>query len=203
MAFDIHCLVRLNNLPSNSMKTYSHWMILPIALLLFMGCNTSPSNTPSNTASSSSSSNHGQAGVEDDESQKNILQIAIGSADHSTLVAAVQAAELENVLVNAGPLTVFAPNNDAFAKLPDGTLDELLKPENKQKLANIITSHASPGTFVGDLLKDGSQIYLATGQYVDVEVRDGDTYVNGAKILGTVDASNGVVHVVDQVFLFD
>ena len=147
--------------------------------------------------------NHGQAGVKDDESAPNILQIAAGSPDHKTLVAAVQAAELENVLVNPGPLTVFAPNDAAFAKLPEGTVETLLLPENKGKLANIVTSHASPGTFTGELLKDGSQIYLATGQYVDVEVKDGDTYVNGAKILGTVDASNGVVHVVDTVFLFD
>ena len=109
---------------------------------------------------------------------------------------------IPDILVNQGPLTVFAPNNAAFDKLPAGTVEELLKPENKSKLAKIITSHASPGTFKGDLLKPGTKIYLATGQYVDVEVKDGDTYVNGAKILGTVEASNGVVHVVDQVFLF-
>jgi len=148
------------------------------------------------------SSNHGQAGVVDPDSKKNILQIAAASPDHTTLAAAVVAAEMENILVNPGPLTVFAPTNAAFADLPEGTVEELLKPENKRTLAKIITSHASPGTFAGDLLKPGSQIYLATGQYVDVEERDGDTYVNGAKILGTVDASNGVVHVVDKVFLF-
>ena len=141
--------------------------------------------------------------VLDPDSKPNVLQIAVGSEDHSTLfVAAVQAAELETVLASAGPLTVFAPNNAAFEKLPEGTVEELLKPENKRKLANIVTSHASPGTFKGPLLKDGDKLYMATGQYVDVEERDGDIYVNGAKILGTVDASNGVVHVVDTVFLF-
>ncbi|MGD8306721.1 MAG: fasciclin domain-containing protein [Ignavibacteria bacterium] len=145
---------------------------------------------------------HGQSGVVDDVSALNILQIAISSEDHSTLVAGVKAAELENVLVNPGPLTVFAPNNAAFDKLPEGTLDELLKPENKNKLANIITSHAAPGTFAGDLLKHGTKLYLATGQYVDVEVKDGDTFVNGSKLLGTVDASNGVVHVIEDVWLF-
>lgn len=160
-------------------------------------------NTESNVSSAASPDNHGQAGVVDPGSKPNILQIAIGSADHTTLVAAVQAAELENVLVNAGPLTVFAPTNEAFAKLPDGTVEDLLKPENKQTLANIITSHAAPGTFMGKLLEDGSQIYMATGQHVAVEVRDGDTYVHGAKILGTVNATNGVVHVVDNVFLYD
>ena len=145
--------------------------------------------------------NRGQAGVVDNVSNPNILQVAASSPDHTTLVAAVQAAELENVLVNAGPLTVFAPNNAAFDALPAGTVDELLKPANKQKLANIVTSHAAPGKYVGDQLKDGMKMYQATGHYVDVEVRDGDTYVNGAKILATIDASNGVVHVVDQVFL--
>lgn len=130
------------------------------------------------------------------------MQIAISSPDHTTLVAGVQAAELENILVNPGPLTVFAPSNAGFDKLPEGALDELLLPENKNKLAKIITSHAAPGTFDLNLLKDGTTIYMATGQYLDVVVKDGDTYVNGSKILGTIDASNGVVHVIDDVWLF-
>ena len=144
---------------------------------------------------------HGQAGVVDEESKPNILQIAIGSPDHTTLVAGVQAAELENVLANPGPLTVFAPTNAAFDKLPEGTLDELLKPENKNKLAKIITSHAAPGTFNLELLKDGTKLYMASGHYVDVEVKDGSTYVNGVKIQGSIKASNGLVYVVDEVFL--
>jgi len=133
----------------------------------------------------------------------NILQIAAESPDHTTLAAAIKAAGMEPTLVSAGPLTVFAPNDEAFAKLPTGTVDELVKPENKRKLELIITSHASPGTFTGLTLKAGMTLYLATGHYVDVEERDGDMYVNGAKILGTVSASNGVVHVVDTVFLLD
>ena len=145
---------------------------------------------------------HGQAGVVDEDSKANILQIAIASPDHTTLVAGVQAAQLENVLANPGPLTVFAPTNAGFDKLPEGALDDLLKPENKNKLAKIITSHAAPGTFYVDKLADGMKLYMATGQYLDVEVKDGHTYVNGVKILGSVDASNGVVHVIDEVFLF-
>jgi uncharacterized surface protein with fasciclin (FAS1) repeats len=175
--------------------------LLSAAFFVLASC--SSGGESSSSSQEEFAANHGQAGIVDDQSRKNILQIALASPDHKTLVAAVQAAQLENVLVNPGPLTVFAPNDDAFAKLPAGTIDELLKPENRGKLASIITSHASPGTFKDDLLADGSEIYLATGQYVKVEVKDGDTYVNGAKILGTVDASNGVVHVVDQVFLFD
>jgi uncharacterized surface protein with fasciclin (FAS1) repeats len=162
---------------------YLALLCLTMCLVLF-ACSAETGDTSGSASQKTEfADNHGQAGVKDDESAPN--------------------AELENVLVNPGPLTVFAPNDAAFAKLPEGTVETLLKPENKGKLATIVTSHASPGTFTGELLKDGSQIYLATGQYVDVEVKDGVTYVNGAKILGTVDASNGVVHVVDTVFLFD
>ena len=149
----------------------------------------------------SAASNKGQAYVQDPNSKPNILNVALSSPDHTTLVAAVQAAELENVLVNAGPLTVFAPVNAAFEALPPGTVEELLKPANKQKLAKIVTSHAAPGKFKLDQLKDGDQLYMATGHYVKVEVKADGTYVNGAKILGSVEATNGMVHVVDQVFL--
>ncbi len=146
-------------------------------------------------------SNRGQAYVVDENSDPNILVIAVRSPDHKTLVAAVQAAELENVLVNAGPLTVFAPTDEAFAALPEGTVEDLLKPENKGALAKIVTSHAAPGKFTIDLLRNESQLYQATGHYVDVEVRGDDIYVNGARILATVEATNGIIHVVDQVFL--
>ncbi len=143
----------------------------------------------------------GQASVVDEESEPNILQLAVKTDDLSTLVAAVQAAEIEHVLVNAGPLTVFAPVNEAFKALPPGTLDDLLKPENKQKLAYILTNHAAPGTFKGRLLKDGTKIYMASGEYVPVQRKGDDIFVGGAKILATVDASNGVVHLVDKIIL--
>jgi uncharacterized surface protein with fasciclin (FAS1) repeats len=171
-----------------------------VALALLVGCS-SGDTAEAPGDSFDAESNRGQAFIVDENSDPNILNIAIGSPDHTTLVAAVQAAELENVLVNAGPLTVFAPTNAAFDELPEGALEDLLKPENKQTLYNVVTSHASPGKFTIDLLKDGMQLYQATGHYVDVEVRDGATYVNGAKILASVPATNGIVHVVDKVFL--
>jgi len=174
--------------------------IAALSLVFVMAC--APADSGEAAADSfDAESNRGQAYVVDENSDPNILNIALGSPDHTTLVAAVQAAELENVLVNAGPLTVFAPTNAAFDELPAGTIDELLKPENKLTLSNIVTSHAAPGKFTIELLKDGMDLYQATGHYVKVEVRDGATYVNGAKILGTVDATNGIVHVVDKVFL--
>jgi uncharacterized surface protein with fasciclin (FAS1) repeats len=146
-------------------------------------------------------SNKGQAYVNDEGSKPNVLQIALSSPDHETLVAAVKAAGVENTLVNAGPLTVFAPNDDAFNKLPDGTISDLLKPENKTKLGSIITGHASPANYKPNQLKDGLQVYLANGRYVKVEVKNGEKYIDGAKILGSVDASNGIVYVVDKVLL--
>ena len=143
----------------------------------------------------------GQSGVIDNDSQKNILQVAIGSPDHTTLVAGVIATGLQDVLTNAGPLTVFAPTDAAFDLLPPGTLDNLLKPENKETLKNIITFHAAPGSYTGKNIKGVMGIGQATGDKVKVVVKDGVTYVNDAKVLGTVKASNGYVHVIDKVLL--
>jgi len=181
--------------------------LLNIALALFISgslfaCgNAENKATTSSNSKSLSASNTGQAGVVDEESKANILKIAINSPDHTILEKAVKAAGIENILVNAGPLTVFAPNDQAFEALPEGTLEDLMKPENKTKLAKILTSHASPASLSKDQLADGMNVYLATGQYVQSEQKGGEVFINGAKILGSVDASNGVVHVVDKVFL--
>lgn len=150
---------------------------------------------------SNAESNKGQAFIEDESAIPNILKIAIGSSDHSTLVTAVQAAELENVLVNAGPLTVFAPTNEAFNNLPKGTVEDLLKPENKNALANIIKYHATPGNLSVDFLKKFKKLGQSNNQDVSVEIVDGQVFVGGAKIIGSVPASNGIVHVIDKVLL--
>jgi uncharacterized surface protein with fasciclin (FAS1) repeats len=178
-----------------------HFFILLAAIVVTQSCEQQASSTMSAANASSSATVKGQSAVRDDDSQKNILQIAIGSQDHTTLTKAVQAAQLEDVLSNAGPLTVFAPNNAAFAKLPAGTVDNLLKPESKSTLARIIKHHASPGSFKAEDLKNNQQLYQATGQYIKVERKDDGVYVGGAKILGTVQASNGIVHIVDSVIL--
>ena len=143
----------------------------------------------------------GQAFIKDDESTPNVLQIAIGSPDHSTLVAAVQAADLENALVNAGPLMVFAPTNEAFDALPEGTVENLLKPENKNDLANILKYHVTPGKYSKEFLKKFKKLGQANNQNVAVEVKDDDVYVGGAKIIASVPAGNGIVHVIDKVIL--
>jgi len=174
-------------------------MALTLSLALLSAC--APVDSAEAPADSFDAANRGQAFIANERSDPNILNIAMGSQDHTTLVAAVQAAEMENILVNAGPLTVFAPTNEAFDSLPEGALEDLLKPENKQTLYNVVASHASPGKFTLELLDDGMELYQATGHYVDVEVRDDGAYVNGARILASLPATNGVVHVVDRVFL--
>ena len=178
------------------------FFISTIVILLFMNCD-SPETNATNTATSGidQSKLTGQSGVKDDESQKNILQIAMGSKDHTTLVAGVKAAGLQDVLTNAGPLTVFAPTNAAFDALPEGTLDNLLKPENKKTLANIITFHAAPGSYTSNNIRGVMGIGQATGDKVNVVVKDGVTFVNDAKVIGTIKASNGYVHVIDKVLL--
>ena len=179
-----------------------HLLFFICLALLALGCSgKKATNETVITTSSVNVAGQGQAAVADDTSQPNILNIAISSNDHSTLVAGVKAAGLEHVLANNGPLTVFAPTNSAFDKLPEGTLDNLLKPENKSTLAGIITYHAAPGTYAIDDLKDGMELYQATGANVIIKKLDGKVTVNGAEILASVVASNGIVHVIDQVLL--
>ncbi|GAB2652208.1 fasciclin domain-containing protein [Flavihumibacter cheonanensis] len=144
----------------------------------------------------------GQSAVKDDDSQKDIVKVAIGSADHSTLVKAVQAAGLVDVLSNAGPFTVFAPTNAAFDKLPTGTLDKLMQPSSKADLENILQYHVYVGVIKTDLMNDGQILGQANGGNITISVKDGKVMVNGkATILASVPASNGIIHVIDEVLL--
>lgn len=188
------------------MKTTNLKLVFGSFLMLFLICScknetkTDKKGAPAVT-STVADTKKGQAFIEDDESTPNVLQIAIGSPDHTTLVAAVQAAELENVLVNAGPLMVFAPTNAAFDALPAGTVEDLLKPENKAALANILKHHVTAGNYSKDFLKKFKKLGQANDQNTIVEVKGDDVYVGGAKILASIPAGNGIVHVVDKVIL--
>ncbi|WP_224484915.1 fasciclin domain-containing protein [Robertkochia aurantiaca] len=186
------------------MKTFRYFIFLFLSILvLAIGCK-EETNEPSDTRSEvaeTTSHKSGEAFIEDDVSTPNILQIAIGSPDHTILVKAVQAAELENALVNAGPLMVFAPTDEAFKALPEGTLDELLKPENKGDLANILKYHVTPGNYTKDFLKKFKKVGQANDQSAPVEVKEDEVYVGGARIIASVPAGNGIVHVVDKVML--
>ncbi len=135
------------------------------------------------------------------ETPKTVVDVAVGSADHSTLVAALKAADYVVSLQNPGPFTVFAPTNAAFAALPAGTLDELLKPEKKGDLQNILKYHVTVSTYEKGWLKDGQTMGMANGAKVTFHVKDGKTLINDAAIVGSVRAGNGIVHVIDKVLL--
>ena len=143
----------------------------------------------------------GQSAVQDDVSQKDVVRVAVGSPDHTTLVTALQTAEYVDVLSNAGPFTVFAPTNAAFNLLPAGTVEGLLKPESKDALRNILEYHVAVGVYKLENLKDGQTINQVNLDNVVIGVKDGKYTVNGANIVGTVPASNGIVYVVDAVLL--
>lgn len=147
----------------------------------------------------------GQSAVVDDVSDPNVLQVAKSLDDFKTLVVAIEAAGVEDALVNTGPLTVFAPINSAFDKLPEGTVETLLKPENKDKLAFILYNHVAPSNYpIKQLKKDakrGRKLFMASGDYLVVENREGDIYVGGTKILKSVKVSNGWIHVIGDVLV--
>ena len=133
---------------------------------------------------------------------KNIVENAAGSADHTTLVAAVTAAGLGETLSGAGPFTVFAPTNAAFAALPAGAVDGLLKPESKAKLTSVLTYHVVAGAVKAADLKDGQKIKTVQGEELTVGVKDGKVTINGANVtIADVISSNGVTHVIDAVLM--
>ena len=133
-----------------------------------------------------------------------IVDTAAGNKDFSTLVAAVQAAGLVETLKSKGPFTVFAPTNAAFAKLPAGTVESLLKPENKAMLVKILTYHVVSGkVLAADVVKlNGKMVKTVQGSDVTVTVADGKVKVNDSNVIATdIETSNGVIHVIDSVLL--
>src|SRR5450631_2908887 len=138
---------------------------------------------------------------------KNIIQNAVHSKDHTTLVAAVKAAGLVETLEGKGPFTVFAPTNIAFGKLPAGTVDGLVKPENKATLTKILTYHVVPGKLEASSLTDGKKLKTVEGEELTVKHQDGKVWIVDAKggtsmvTIANVNQSNGVIHVVDTVLM--
>lgn len=148
----------------------------------------------------------GQASVAAVEGEElNALQVAKSLEDFSTLVAAIEAAGVQDAVVNAGPLTIFAPLNSAFDKLPEGTVTNLVKPENKGTLTTILINHVAPANYpIKQLIKEakkGRKLYMASGKYLLVENKDGEIYVGGTKIIKSVKVSNGWIHVVNDVLV--
>src|SRR5476651_1209860 len=136
---------------------------------------------------------------------KNIVENAVNSKDHTTLVAAVKAAGLVDTLAGTGPFTVFAPTNEAFGKLPAGTVDTLVKPENKKTLTNVLTYHVVAGKLEASDLTDGKMLKTVEGEQLTVKKADGKTWIIDAKgdsaaiTITNVNQSNGVIHVNDTV----
>jgi uncharacterized surface protein with fasciclin (FAS1) repeats len=138
----------------------------------------------------------------DEHNHHNIVEVASETDNLSTLVAAVQAAELVETLSGEGPFTVFAPTNEAFEALPDGTLESLLEPENRDMLVDILTYHVVSGEVMSGDLSDGMMAETVQGSQITVNISDGNVSINDANVVAAdVEASNGVVHVIDSVIM--
>lgn len=182
-------------------STFKYLLIAGVFSLV--SCNSNKEvKTEEATVETTEATGAGQSGVQDDVSNPNVVQVAVGSKDHTTLVAAVKAAELVDVLSNAGPFTVFAPTNAAFDKLPAGTVDGLLKPEKKDALIDILQYHVYVGVINPENLQDGQSLGQVNGGNIKITIVDGKPVINGkAHIIASVKASNGIIHIIDEVLL--
>lgn len=172
------------------------------AVFIFAGCGaeSNPEGVEANATETEQGA--GQSGVVDETSNPNIVQVASGSADHTTLVTGVKAAGLVDALSNAGPFTVFGPTNAAFDKLPAGTLDNLLKPENQADLKNILEYHTYVGVLKTEYFQDGQSYEMVNGGKVKITLKDGKVIINDKATISTsIFTSNGVIHVIDEVLL--
>ncbi|MCU0446955.1 MAG: fasciclin domain-containing protein [Microscillaceae bacterium] len=183
------------------MKTYFFYIILFFISLGLCACGGGGEQTTQTTGESNDAPAAGQSGVKDDVSGNDIVKVAVGSKDHSTLVKALQVAEYVDVISNAGPFTVFAPTNAAFDALPKGTLEELTKPEKKADLRTILEYHVAVGGYKLENLQDGQELGMASGHNVKFTVNGDKVKINDANIVATVPATNGIVYVIDKVLL--
>lgn len=177
-------------------------LILPIAAFALLGAACSGETAPATPAPVAETP--APAPEPAPVAAKDIVDTAVGAGQFTTLVAAVQAAGLESTLRSAGPFTVFAPTDAAFAALPAGTVEDLLKPENKDKLVAVLTYHVLPAEVMSSAIA-GKTLEPATVQGATVKVDGsaaGKVTVNDATVVSAdVDASNGVIHVIDKVIL--
>lgn len=178
------------------------FLMVALVSLAIISCKKSENNTNDSTTTTTEAASGGQEAVVDEDSAPTIVKLAVGNKDLSTLVTAVQAAELTTSLSNAGPFTVFAPVNEAFDKLPAGTVDDLMKPENKEKLSDILGHHTYVGVIKTEQMTDGQNLGMVDGKNITIKMVNGKPTVNGTvNIIASVPASNGMVHVVDGVIL--
>ncbi|MBK9569695.1 MAG: fasciclin domain-containing protein [Chitinophagaceae bacterium] len=173
-----------------------------LALAFTLGSCTNDKKASDESTTDTATTTGGQEAVKDDESAKDVVKIAVGSKDHTTLVAALKQAEYVDDLSNAGPFTVFAPTNAAFDKLPAGTVDGLMKDDKKADLQNILEYHVAVGVYKQEMMQDGQTINMANLDNITLSVKDGKVMVNGtANVVATIPASNGIIYVIDAVLL--
>ena len=180
------------------MKKHLNFVTIIVSVIGLMSCSKPAQDE---TAYTEISVQAGQSSVKDDESQKNIVQTAIGSPDHKTLVAALKAAAYVDALSNAGPFTVFAPDDAAFSKLPEGTVEDLIKPGNKLKLQDILEYHVYVGVIRASMIQNGMTLNQVNGKNVTLSKNGDNIQVNGANVIGTVPTSNGIIYIIDTVLL--
>lgn len=188
------------NHKKTTMKKSIKIMLLS-SFLIALSCKKTSETTTNDAALDSVANGSGQSGVKDETSKPNIVQVASGSKDHTTLVTAVKAAGLVDALSNAGPFTVFAPSNAAFDKLPAGTVTELLKPEKKEDLANILGYHTYVGVLKLAYIQDGDEYDMVYGGKVKMTKKGDKTFVNGSEILNSIETTNGIIYVIGDVLL--
>lgn len=184
------------------MKKIVSIISLVIVTVMF-SCNSGSETTKETTSTPDATATAGgQENVKDDVSQKDVVKVAISSPDHTTLVAALKQADLVTSLSNAGPFTVFAPTNEAFNKLPAGTVDDLMKDANKDKLIDILQYHVFVSALQPESFQDGQTLNMVNGSDLKVSVVNGNVTLNGkAHIVSAIPASNGMVYVIDEVLL--
>ena len=184
------------------MKTFTRLFSIAV-IALMISCNQATDiKSDSALTSDASEVTGGQENVQDSDSQKDVVKVAMGSKDHTTLVAALKQAGLVTSLSNAGPFTVFAPTNEAFNKLPAGTVEGLMKEDKKEDLQNVLQYHVFMSALTPESFADGQSLGMVNGDNVTVSVKDGKTVLNNsATIIGSVPASNGTIYVIDGVLL--
>ena len=177
-------------------------IVFVFSAVIILSCNNTHTVTEQTTEEPELSAGGGQASVQDNESAKDVVKIAAGSKDHTTLVAAIKQADLVNALSNAGPFTVFAPTNAAFDKIPKETLDNLMKDENKAQLEDILQYHVYVGTVKTDMMEDGQTLNQVNGGNITITKKDGKVIINNsATVMASIPAANGIIHVIDGVLM--
>ena len=177
-------------------------LLLIASSFLLVDCNNNTATQEEKPTDQVAAPAGGQEAVKDDESAKDVVKVAVASKDHTTLVAALKQAELVTSLSNAGPFTVFAPTNEAFNKLPAGTVEGLMKDDKKADLQNILQYHVAVAVYKTENMTDGQVIGQANGDNITLSVKDGKVMVNGtANIVASIQATNGIIHVIDAVLL--